>query len=328
MLRNRAAAQTSRERKRLEVEKLENEKKAMEEQNAFLLQRLSQMEAENNRLSQQIAQLSGDRASSRATTPLSGASPLVAGSPTFTQTLFKQEQPELSLDKIPFPSPMSLSLDTPEPELSDLTQHPAAVLCDLQCQSEASKLQSSQNSLALRIVIQHLFLMMISAAYSTVIFPTSQIFRSLKEGSPLTFSQAEISRHFPLILWLISTPSLSKAASTRRSVFRIRLLARLLECSPALARPLKDATSKALQLALAEARSGAASTDAPGVRDWRLLMTMWLAIDRIEQRSGLHKRTRRIESRSARAQYIHGYGSPAKHYFLKRGRSSGRKVAD
>lgn len=331
VLRNRAAAQTSRERKRLEVEKLENEKKAMEEQNTFLLKRLSQMEAENNRLSQQIAHLSGDRASSRSTTPLSAistTSPLVSGSPTFTQTLFKQEQSEPSFEKIPFASPVSLCLESPEPELSDLTQHPAAVLCDLQCQSETSKFQSSQTSLALRIVIHHLFQMMTLAAFSTVILPTSQIFHSLKEGTPLTFSQAEISQHFPLILWLITTTSLSKVASTRRSVFRTRLLSRLLECSPALARPLKDATSKALQQALAEARSQTASTGAPGAQDWRSLMIMRLAIDRIEQRSALYKRTRRIESLSARARYIQGYGSPAKQILFKRGRSSGRRATD
>ncbi|CRG88707.1 Transcriptional activator hacA [Talaromyces islandicus] len=135
VLRNRAAAQTSRERKRLEVEKLEGEKKRMEQQNQFLLQRLSQMESENNRLNRQVAQLSAEIRGSRGTTPKSVVSDLE--SPTLTPTLFKQERDELAMDKIPFPTP-SLTDYSPSlkptdlAEASDLTQHPAAVLCDLQ----------------------------------------------------------------------------------------------------------------------------------------------------------------------------------------------------
>ncbi|EIT81287.1 hypothetical protein AO1008_02939 [Aspergillus oryzae 100-8] len=131
VLRNRAAAQTSRERKRLEMEKLENEKIQMEQQNQFLLQRLSQMEAENNRLSQQLAQLAAEVRGSRANTPMPG-SPATA-SPTLTPTLFKQERDELPLERIPFPTP-SLSDYSPTlkpstlAESSDVAQHPAAVL--------------------------------------------------------------------------------------------------------------------------------------------------------------------------------------------------------
>ncbi|EAA66464.1 hypothetical protein AN9397.2 [Aspergillus nidulans FGSC A4] len=103
VLRNRAAAQTSRERKRLEMEKLESEKIDMEQQNQFLLQRLAQMEAENNRLSQQVAQLSAEVRGSRHSTPTSSSPASV--SPTLTPTLFKQEGDEVPLDRIPFPTP-------------------------------------------------------------------------------------------------------------------------------------------------------------------------------------------------------------------------------
>lgn len=114
----------------------------MEQQNAFLLQRLAQMEAENNRLNRQVAQLSAEIRGSRGTTPKS-VSPDSA-SPTLTPTLFKQEREELSLDKIPFPTPsiteFSPSLKpTDLAESSDLAQHPAAMLCGLQCQSKDSK---------------------------------------------------------------------------------------------------------------------------------------------------------------------------------------------
>ncbi|THC97475.1 hypothetical protein EYZ11_003063 [Aspergillus tanneri] len=142
VLRNRAAAQTSRERKRLEMEKLENEKIQMEQQNQFLMQRLSQMEAENNLLSQQVAQLAAEVRSSRGTTPKAGSP--VTESPTLTPTLFKREHEELPLERIPFPTP-SLTDYSPTlkpstlAESPDVAQHPAVVLCDLQCPSVDSK---------------------------------------------------------------------------------------------------------------------------------------------------------------------------------------------
>ncbi|KAJ5975157.1 Basic leucine zipper [Penicillium waksmanii] len=143
VLRNRAAAQTSRERKRLEMEKLETEKIRMEEQNQFLLSRLTQMEVENNRLSQQVAQLSAEVRGSRSTTPISNKAtsppPAITESPTLTPTLFKQEGEDIQMERIPFPTPATSTLDyspTLQPstlaEASDATQHPAAMLCDLQ----------------------------------------------------------------------------------------------------------------------------------------------------------------------------------------------------
>ncbi|GAB1217058.1 bZIP transcription factor HacA [Aspergillus terreus] len=305
VLRNRAAAQTSRERKRLEMEKLENEKIKMEQQNQFLLQRLSQMEAENNRLNQQVAQLAAEVRSSRGTTPKAGspASP----SPTLTPTLFKQEHDELPLERIPFPTPSTTDYSpTLKPstlaESSDLTQHPAAMLCDLQCQSADSKetearsrsLTSEQAvNLTLQMTLQLLFLTMTSAAYSTVIHPLSQILQSLKTGSRLNFSTAEIYQHFHLILWLISTPSLSPSkTSSRPTTFRMKVLARLLACNPALARPLRDATGRALQLAVSETISregGLAPSVGEGRWTWEFLLTLTWAIDRLEH-SGRRKR--------------------------------------
>ncbi|PGH23016.1 hypothetical protein AJ80_02931 [Polytolypa hystricis UAMH7299] len=300
VLRNRAAAQTSRERKRLEVERLEGQKKEIEEQNEFLVRRLAQMEAENNRLNQQVAQLSAEIRSSRGTSPQSVSG---TASPTLAPVLFKKELDELSIDKIPFQTPIN-SESTPivkasDPiETPDMTQHPAAVLCDLQCQSAESMNQQALHNpsltpdqmwmLALQAIMQHLFLTMTSTVYSTVMLPLSQIFHSLKEGSPLMFSPEEIHQHLPLILWLISTPSLSTlTASSPRSVFRIKLLTRLLECSPALARPLRDATSRALQLAASDLLpSGRLSSGPPGSRgpqDWELLLTTIWAIDCIEK---------------------------------------------
>ncbi|KAJ5151763.1 hypothetical protein N7492_010058 [Penicillium capsulatum] len=295
VLRNRAAAQTSRERKRLEMEKLETEKIRMEEQNQFLLSRLNQMEAENNRLSQQVAQLSAEVRGSRSTTPK--ASSPVTESPTLTPTLFKQEGEELPMERIPFPTPSTDYSPTLKPstlaEASDVTQHPAAVLCDLQCPSPASKELEARSlsstfpgsSLPPPLMLWLLFLTMTSAASSTVIHPLSQILLSLKTGLPLALSTEEIYQHFPLIHWLISTPSLSPSKASTRPAFRMRLLARLLACSPALARPLRDATGRALQLAVSEQCSPqTVSADAPEGRPrWESLLTMVWAIDSLDQ---------------------------------------------
>ncbi|KAL2816758.1 hypothetical protein BJX63DRAFT_135425 [Aspergillus granulosus] len=299
VLRNRAAAQTSRERKRLEMEKLENEKIQMEQQNQFLVQRLAQMEAENNRLSQQVAQLSAEVRGSRHSTPRPTSPASV--SPTLTPTLFKQEGDEITLDRIPFPTPSVTDYSpTLKPsslaEASDLTQHPAAVLCDLQCQSADSKemevpsrflTSGTVSSMSLQMTLQLLFLTMTSAAYSTVILPLSQILQSLKTGSPLAFSTEEIYRHSHLILWLILTPSLSPLkTSSNPTAFRIRLLARLLACNPAMARPLRDATGRALQLAVRERFSQEGSSVAgvlEGQWSWESLLTMASAINLLEK---------------------------------------------
>ncbi|KAL4868945.1 hypothetical protein BDV12DRAFT_89912 [Aspergillus spectabilis] len=299
VLRNRAAAQTSRERKRLEMEKLENEKINMEQQNQFLIQRLAQMEAENNRLSQQVAQLSAEVRGSRHSTPRPSSPTSV--SPTLTPTLFKQEGDEIPLDRIPFPTPSVTDYSpTLKPsslaESSDLTQHPAAMLCDLQCQSADSKEMEVPSrfstsepalSLSLQMTLQLLFLTMTSTAYSTVIHPLSQILQSLKTGLPLTFSTQEIYQHSHLILWLILTPSLSPSKTlSKPTAFRIQLLARLLACTPALARPLRDATGRALQLAMREKFSQEDRSVAgvgEGRWSWESLLTLASAINLLEK---------------------------------------------
>ncbi|KAL2863114.1 transcription factor HAC1 [Aspergillus lucknowensis] len=307
VLRNRAAAQTSRERKRLEMEKLENEKIQMEQQNQFLVQRLAQMEAENNRLSQQVAQLSAEVRGSRHSTPRPGSPASV--SPTLTPTLFKQERDEIALDRIPFPTPSVTDYSpTMKPssldESSDLTQHPAAMLCDLQCQSVgstemevSSRFSTSERalSMSLQMTLQLLFLTMTSTAYLTVIHPLSQILQSLRTGSPLTFSTQEIYRHSHLILWLILTPSLSPSKpSSNPTAFRTKLLTRLLACNPALARPLRDATGRELQLAVRERFAGECSVTAvqEGRWSWESLLTLALAINLLEK----PERRRRILS--------------------------------
>lgn len=322
------------------MEKLENEKIQMEQQNQFLLSRLSQMEAENNRLNQQVARLSAEVRGSRCSSPKPAASPITTTeSPTLTPTLFKQERDDhhssLPLDRIPFPTPSvhdysptlkpSTLAGPVEAASTDVTQHPAAMLCgdndhlDLQCPSAMVASRCSTSAVAAAqaqtaiTMWQLLCLTMTSAAFSTVIHPLSRILQSLKTGSPLAVSSTEeiSSRLFPLIQWLISTPTLSSSPTTNNSssnnssrrplpIFRMRLLARLLACSPALARPLRDATGRALQRAVSELSlprqssssqrddSGATVADSvvdggAGRQNWEFLITMIWAIDSIQR---------------------------------------------
>ena len=180
----------------------------------------------------------------------------------------------------------------------DMTQHPAAMLCGLQCQSGAAwrplsnpgshpdKAQSrprQQQQMAIQqtLTTLHLFLMLHSVVSSSLLQPLSQLLTSLKTGSPMKASMMTPTL-FHLILWLISTPvnplisatpmissspSTSKTNTTKTtstssppqtpfSAFRTSLLRRLLACSPALARPLKDATGRELQMKTSYALRG------------------------------------------------------------------------
>ena len=177
----------------------------------------------------------------------------------------------------------------------NLTQQPAELLCDLQCQlggqrppwgssrkaeSEAVRQRQSWilSMVLLATMSQTLFLIVSSTVTLHLLQPMSQIFNSLMTGAQLRMSdhprQQEIFSH--LILWLISTeatlttpllttttsrmplttsdyhlaPLPLSALSTRTcsNSSRNNLLRRLLACSPALARPLRDATGRALHL--------------------------------------------------------------------------------
>ncbi|RDW66777.1 hypothetical protein BP5796_09526 [Coleophoma crateriformis] len=114
VLRNRRAAQSSRERKRQEVEALEAEKRAIERRNQDLEMRLADMEAKFMMAQQQLEQLTGNMAGGNITV-FRGSS--VASSPrqtdqlrqtspvTFSQELFTSQD----ADKRPSISQQSIS---------------------------------------------------------------------------------------------------------------------------------------------------------------------------------------------------------------------------
>lgn len=197
-------------------------------------------------------------------------------------------RPSTSCSLSPSQSQIGLGLSALDPA-SDSTQHPAAVLCDLQCQSEVAG-SATHSRVAIRqppskgLFIQLLYLTLLSVTYSRLLLPLRLIFLSIRTRSPLPnpISPRSTSMIFLLINLLTSTPSNprspTKASSStkknrsinpntstissiplpgaRRLTFRLRLLRHLLFCSPALARPLRDATSKAMRTKISRTLTG------------------------------------------------------------------------
>ncbi|PQE30116.1 bZIP transcription factor protein [Rutstroemia sp. NJR-2017a WRK4] len=288
VLRNRRAAQSSRERKRQEVEALESEKRMIERKNHDLELQLADMAAKYQMAVKQLEQVTGGNLPpafrSSVTSPSNPVEQSHATSPSLTRGLFASEQDSIrpmmtpqairdthnnmqsamgTVDPASLSPPPMDSTEEAESNASsfDMTQHPAEVLCDLQCQSKEQRpwMASAQpNSVITRVLATTLWIQMCLSAISTILTPMEQIFNSLKTGSSLLPTPSIIT----LIIWLAttsapltissnSTISFTKTKShSLRPKFslRIRLLRRLLACSPNLARPLMDATSEAMRL--------------------------------------------------------------------------------
>lgn len=141
----------------------------------------------------------------------------------------------------------------------DTTQHSAAMLCDLQCLSTEHRpwmASATINNLALWQVLVVTTLTSITS--SLILSPMSQIYKSLTTHSSLSPTPSLLA----MIIWVVTTSShlttstlttsfiTTKSRSLRpKPALRIRLLRRLLACSPFLARPLMDATLVALRSA-------------------------------------------------------------------------------
>lgn len=167
---------------------------------------------------------------------------------------------------------------TPATASTDATQHPAAVLCDLQCPSVEVPPSwpapwSSQASLALSLQLQML-LMASSAMLSACQRPLTLIAGALKHNLVLQVTPSILST----IIWMVTLPAnyristseisfttISAALLQARSLdtsrspvnpnpasasstLRVKSLQTILTSSPRLARPLKDATLGLLRL--------------------------------------------------------------------------------
>ncbi|KAK3986346.1 hypothetical protein QBC44DRAFT_140320 [Cladorrhinum sp. PSN332] len=217
VLRNRRAAQSSRERKRLEVEGLEKRNKELEVA-------LLKAQQANNALLEQLKRLnSGGPRSPSA----------FDGGLTFSHELFSSHSVEnnttvdpsaISPTLAPIPEVDSENGDanlvansTPAPVNAspDSAQHPAEMLSsDLQCQSaEASPspwMEQSQLPLhpSLPLLVQLQFLLAsTSAMLSLCQRPLMQIAMSLKAGFSLPPTRSLLNT----IVWLVTTPAASRS---------------------------------------------------------------------------------------------------------------------
>lgn len=301
VLRNRRAAQSSRERKRLEVE-------ALEQRNQELEDLLAKAQKTTVALMEELKRYRGDSSAVLPSVP--------AGSPldnTLSSQLFVTEAGKGldadSLDKFVAPAPTvnpaSLSpppteeqetetADVPAPTTSDvaqaaasdMTQHSAAMLCDLQCQSEPVSLPLS--SLTSAAWMSYLAVTLSTSLLFMCQRPLTQIALSLKAG----FSIRPSPHILATIIWLVTTqapassrttststsgsptpatspsscqpntalpttaaatatmspPPTSSTSSRKVTSLRVKVLRKILSSSPNLARPLQDATFAALRL--------------------------------------------------------------------------------
>ena len=211
---------------------------SIEQQNESLKERLMAVEHEKFLLRQQVAKLNAQMKSIQNGT----SNPHELSPPPesdFFDCHIKQEdhdyiyalptpQQSFGAPSTSFPSPetatysesstpatMSLGLDalTAPP---DMTQHPAAMLCDLQCQSVGTCPPSTPptthppQTAATRPFTETppLYPILISAIYSQLTYPLMTIFTFLKTASPLPPASSMNTPMVSLLIrWLISTPT-------------------------------------------------------------------------------------------------------------------------
>ena len=242
-----------------------------------------------------MSQLSPGDSSSRNTTPgptlcLDSPRPSMSSdhSPPLAPTLFAKPG-AFSISDHGYANlpPNDLNFD----EVFTAAQYSAAVLCDSQqCPVQAPKKLTSQEEAKqfnIRLLLVNLtILITIYETFSTsMLLPIAQIFWSLTETLSTTFlSQEWMDQHFPLIHSLITMPTLK----TTRPVFRMKLLSRLLACSPSLARLLEAATDRPLQRLIDEE---AYLNGSEGRQQWASLLTLKHVIRVLEKE---HKRYRLV----------------------------------
>lgn len=290
VLRNRRAAQSSRERKRLEVE-------ALEERNKELEAALRQRERECMVLFEELKKRGGvpPKNSVTLSAELFSNPSLSATTSSLDDLLASQTQKTVN------PASLSPAL-TPVPETAededdldqdddtaalapaptetspDLAQHPAEVLSsDLQCRSaEVSRQRWLQQPMSPALALYCQLTILLTSASTLLSLcsrPMTLIALSLRTTSSLRPTLPVLNT----IIWLVTQPTLSRArrsTSTSSSktttapslaasspsppstTLRHRLLRKILTSSPILARPLLDATLAALRLVQSEESLG------------------------------------------------------------------------
>lgn len=244
ILRNRRAADKSRQRQKAAQADLEQENIDLKSENAQLKEFL--------RSHGLLDGFSFEAPSPSIDTPIKSETQIhepVFSEPTPPASVAESPfiAPQLDMGKVTFPT-------VPLPE-SGMTQYPAVVLCDLQCQPVLEKklrlLEASSLVNTLLTLIHYLIVAMTSSTQSTsMLLSIHKLFQTLEAALATTTSQLEriVLNNFQLLHILISVPS----TPTQPAIFRIRLLSRLLACNPSLAPLLTMAADKALQQRLTD----------------------------------------------------------------------------
>jgi transcriptional activator HAC1 len=320
ILRNRRAADKSRQRQKAAVADLERRQIEIERENANLRDLLARYQsrfgvqadfpAEPVSMDLDVNASPLDLGNSATPAPFTPASFNDTSEAESTHpTLVRSEPTPPTKTESPVLGPqLNLAHDQSEPQestsdsmvslpgfphVSGLTQYPAVVLCDLQCQPETWAISlpafssTSNTNLGLSYLLQVFQTLTIFQSFSTTtLSPMCQLFRILAQRLSMTSTQQDFSsimNNFPLIHSLISMPS----TPTRPAVFRMKLLSRLLACSPHMARLLLAATDRALQQVVSE--DGFAE-DPDRRWTWSSLMTIKWVILRLEKE---HRKIRR-----------------------------------
>ncbi|PHH51687.1 Transcriptional activator hac1 [Ceratocystis fimbriata CBS 114723] len=322
VLRNRRAAQSSRERKRLEVEALERRNKELETRinlveraNMILIDELNKARKAGGSsapspslealISSNTVAITSDlfmsqqapleqllSASSDATTiPTVEENTRISTSTVDPASLSPQTTPVAESAKAATPSSKEfqkqqvkiepvesvMALPATSSKSANMTQRPAEMLCDLQCQSAGlslpRKASQTPTTQAFPAALLRNLLTASSALLSVCRRPLTQIAMSLRTGFPLPPTPSILTA----IVWLVTRPSTrtsttsttssswtkdvlltqqpksldSQRTQSSRSRFRsvrIKTLRKILTCSPSLARPLQDATMAVLRL--------------------------------------------------------------------------------
>ena len=317
ILRNRRAADKSRQRQKLAVADLEAKSTRMEQEMAALRAALtgyqerfgvqkdlefdfsvstlpSDLQSAPSPLNLDEDDDDDDDDADTPATSLSYATPAPQDYPILVQTdscvAVKHESPVLS-PSLDIKNKVK-SEETSQPGLGNstsvLTQYPAAVLCDLQCQTEcgATNLSVVPFQLGLSSLLQWICWMTFQTFSTSTLSPMYQIFQLLEQKLAMNSVEQTLNsliHNFPTIHSLISMPS----TSTRPAVFRMKLLSRLLACSPLMARLLLAATDRALQQVV----SDDGFVQDPDRRwSWASLMTIKWGILKLERE---HRKIRR-----------------------------------
>lgn len=283
VLRNRRAAQSSRERKRLEVE-------ALEKRNEELEAMLRDAQKTNLMMFQQLQALRQDSGLSTVANPLLDSSR--DSTIALSQELFSSQDGNATVNPASLSPDLEPVSDASEPAKTaeteteapsapfpDVTQHPAEVLSDLPCHmlAEVMPCAPQASSPSMQPLLAFLaFFQMISSSASAILSvcqrPLMQIAMSSKAG----FSLRPTPQLLTTIIWLVTLPPASSTSTTssqtkqalplqnlwqrataplrttgsasRSTTLRLKSLRKILSSSPNLARPLSDATMVALRL--------------------------------------------------------------------------------